>query len=477
MDNLENDLEKRASKKAAWTEKWRWGAVAMTVLLVCILVFFLLFRFQGFSDFWEKVMAALAPILFGLAIAYILNPIESFWEKTFLKWFRKIEKESTRNHLARGLSIGITILLFVIAIVGLLLAVIPALIQSVATLANTMPSQVEAFIDWLEKFELPDNQFMDTIENTLTSFSDNLNSWLKTNLLPQAQTYLASLTTGVLSIAKGIFNFIIGIIVAIYVLTIKDTLKGQSKKIIYAVFKPKQANIVLTTVRKSSDIFGGFISGKLVDSAIIGVICYFGCLILNIPQPLLIAVIIGVTNIIPVFGPFIGAVPALLLVVIQSPIHALYLLIFIVILQQVDGNIIGPKILGNSTGLSTFWVMFAILIGSGMFGFMGMLLGVPIFGVIYYIIKQLVAYGVRKRHLSDKTLDYINADYVDPTSLEIVPIDPLAKEKERLKAQEEAKGKLAKIVEGKIAEIKTVADSSQENKETTEESDEDDTEQ
>ncbi|MBE5890404.1 MAG: AI-2E family transporter [Lachnospiraceae bacterium] len=473
MDNLENDLEKRALKKAAWTEKWRWGVVALVVILVCIMVFFLMFRFKGFSVFWAKVMSALAPIIFGLAIAYILNPIERFWEKLFLKAFRNIKRDSTRNHLARGLSTGLTIIIFVMVIVGLLLAVIPALIQSIITLVNTMPGQVQAFIDWFETFELPDNQFVDVVENTLTSVTENLNTWLKTNLLPQAQTYLTSLTTGVISIAKGILNFIIGIIVAIYVLTIKDTLKGQSKKIIYAIFKPKQANIVLTTVRKSSDIFGGFISGKLVDSAIIGVICYFGCLIIHVPQPLLIAVIIGVTNIIPVFGPFIGAIPALLLVVIQSPIHALYLLIFIVVLQQVDGNIIGPKILGNSTGLSTFWVMFAILIGSGMFGFMGMLLGVPIFGVIYYIIKQIVAYGVRKRHLSDNTLDYIDADYVDPMTLEIVPIDPLAKEKERLKAQEEAKGKLAKIVEEKLAEIKTNGSETQENQESEDESDQD----
>ena len=246
-----------------------------------------------------------------------------------------------------------------------------------------------------------------------------------------------------------------GEIVAIYVLSIKDTLKGQSKKIIYAVCRPKHANIVLTTIRKSSDIFGGFISGKIIDSAIIGIICYVGCLLLKMPQPMLIAVIIGVTNIIPVFGPFIGAIPTLFLVVIENPVQALYLLIFIIILQQVDGNIIGPKILGNSTGLSTFWVMFAILIGSGLFGFLGMLLGVPIFGVVYYIIKQLVAYGVRRRHLSDNTVDYINADHVDPDTLEIIPIDPMAKERERQREIEEAKSVLVKKVEEKIAEIRS----------------------
>lgn len=161
---------------------------------------------------------------------------------------------------------------------------------------------------------------------------------------------------------------------------------GQSKKIVYAIFKPKHGNIIIEVFHKADEVFGGFIIGKIIDSAIIGVICYFGCLILHIPDTILVAVIIGVTNVIPVFGPFIGAIPTLLLVVIQSPLHALYLLIFIIVLQQVDGNIIGPKILGDSTGLSAFWVMFSILIGGGLFGFLGMLLGVPVFAMnlLYY---------------------------------------------------------------------------------------------
>jgi predicted PurR-regulated permease PerM len=166
-------------------------------------------------------------------------------------------------------------------------------------------------------------------------------------------------------------------------------------------------NIIVHTVRKSSDIFGGFITGKIVDSAIIGCLCYIGCVILQIPSAILVSVIVGVTNIIPFFGPFIGAVPALFLVVIQSPWHALYLLIFIIVLQQVDGNIIGPKILGNSTGLSSFWVMFAILVFGGIWGFFGMLLGVPVMAVIYYIIGKLARHFLAKRNLPTATSEYI----------------------------------------------------------------------
>jgi predicted PurR-regulated permease PerM len=212
---------------------------------------------------------------------------------------------------------------------------------------------------------------------------------------------------------KAVLNFIIGIIVTAYVLMIQEQLIGQSKKLLFAVFKPAWANVIIETVHKADEILGGFITGKLIDSAIIGVICYIGCVILHIPDSMLVAVIIGVTNIIPVFGPFIGAVPSLILVVIQSPWHALYLLIFIVILQQVDGNIIGPKILGNSTGLSAFWVMFAILIGGGMFGFFGMLLGVPVFAIIYYIVGKLVNYSVSRKGLPTETEEYVAISGVD----------------------------------------------------------------
>ena len=194
----------------------------------------------------------------------------------------------------------------------------------------------------------------------------------------------------------------------------------QSKKIIYSIFKPKTGNVIIETCQKASEIFGGFITGKIIDSIIIGIIAYIGCLILRIPSAVLVAVIVGVTNVIPVFGPFIGAIPSLIIVVLQSPLHALYLLIFIIILQQVDGNIIGPKILGSSTGLSSFWVMFAILVGGGCFGFVGMLLGVPVFAVIYYIIRRVVNHSLRKKKLPERTKEYVEMVAVNEKNNELV---------------------------------------------------------
>ena len=172
--------------------------------------------------------------------------------------------------------------------------------------------------------------------------------------------------------------------IAIYLLTSKETFIGQGKKIVYTLLPPKYGNIMVHVMRVSNQMFGGFISGKILDSAIIGVICYIGLMILRVPYSLLVAVIVGVTNIIPFFGPFIGAVPSVILIALADPIKGLYFLIFVVVLQQVDGNIIGPKILGDSTGLSAFWVVFAILVGGGLFGFMGMTLGVPTFAFIIF---------------------------------------------------------------------------------------------
>ena len=233
------------------------------------------------------------------------------------------------------------------------------------------------------------------------------------------QQYITQITSGVLSIVKTVLNFLIGIIAMIYIMSIQESLVGQSKKIIYAIFPAKKGNVIIDTVRKSNKIFGGFVIGKIIDSAIIGVIAYVGCLLMKMPSALLVAFIIGVTNVIPFFGPFIGAVPSIALVLIQSSIHALYLAIFILILQQVDGNIIGPKILGESTGLSAFWVLTSILIAGGLFGFFGMLLGVPVFAVIYYIIQQILNYRMKTRNLSEKTEEYISLVEIDEKTNEM----------------------------------------------------------
>ena len=387
------------------------GLMVFITFVCCILFFFSVLRYQGFANGWHKVISAAQPIIIGLVLAYLLNPVMKFLERHLYKLLKdRAKTDGKAKKMARVFAIAGAIIFMIAVIVLLIAAIVPSVTDSIMGIVDTLPTNVANLVKMMQEGRLGNYEVADTIGDALTKLTDYVENWATQTLLPQARTYLIQITSGVINMVKAMFNFVIGIIVAVYVLMIKERLIGQSKKVIYAIFKPRQGNIIVETMHKADDIFGGFIIGKIIDSAIIGVICYVGCSILRIPDTMLVSVIIGVTNIIPLFGPFIGAIPALLLVVIQSPWHALYLLIFIIVLQQVDGNIIGPKILGDSTGLTSFWVMFAILIGGGMFGFLGMLLGVPVFALIYYIMRRLVNHGVAKKHFSVRTADYVKVE-------------------------------------------------------------------
>jgi predicted PurR-regulated permease PerM len=312
-------------------------------------------------------------------------------------------------------------LLFLIGIVILLIAaIVPAVISSIQSVASTITDGANNLVNWISNFLQGDTELAKEISDIIESTSDKLRQFLQNDVLTQVQIYATSIASGAIYVGRLLLNVVIGLIVSVYLMASKEKFAGQAKKIVYALFKPVRANVIIETARKSNEIFGGFISGKLLDSAIIGIISYVVLAIMKMPDTILIAVIIGVTNIIPFFGPFIGAIPSFIIIVLQNPIQGLYFLIFVVILQQIDGNIIGPKILGNSTGLSPFWVVFAILLFGGLMGFPGMLLGVPIMAVIYYIIKKSVEYFLAKRGLKTDTSSYITLTKVDKDSNEMI---------------------------------------------------------
>lgn len=419
----EQDRAMQIEKKRhhSWKHYFRLGFTAFLTVTACISFFFLLYRWSNVASILDTITTSAQPITIGLVLTYLLMPVKNFIEKPVYEWFisKKIEEKNAKKW-SRG--VGITgALIFLFVIIAILIAMmVPALVTSVVGLIESMPGYVESFIEWIEDIGVGNSALVAFIENTITSITDELDKWAKTELLPIAQQYIAQITSGVFSIVKAVLNFLIGIIVVVYVMTIQDTLLGQCKKVIYALFPAKKGNVIIKTIRKSNDIFGGFVIGKIIDSAIIGCIAYVGCIVLNIPSAFLVAFIIGVTNVIPFFGPFIGAVPSVLLVLIQSPIHGLYLVIFILFLQQVDGNIIGPKILGNKTGLASFWVLSSILIAGGLFGFFGMVLGVPVFAVFYYIWQEFVKYRMKKKNLSANTKDYIKLKYIDEETNELV---------------------------------------------------------
>ena len=381
------------------------GAIALSIIF-----FFLIYRFDGFGSAISTLTGILMPFIYGAVIAYLLKPVC----KTIENFLRRFIPERMKG-LISALSIALTILLGLLIIYALCMMIIPQLITSVTSLYYTAQRNIARFVQWANHVEFIESnqQIMDLLNNAYDTLNTSVDNLVKTKLLPSMQNILSGAAIGVLSVVTWAKNLVIGIIVAVYMLASRKRFVQQAKLVLYSVFKPVWAGRIIEEIQYADKMFGGFINGKIMDSAIIGVLCYIGCLIFKFPSALLVSVIIGVTNVIPFFGPFIGAIPATLLILIQNPIKALWFVLFVLVLQQLDGNIIGPKILGNTTGLSSFWVLFAILLFGGLWGFVGMIVGVPLFAVIYDVIKKLVIHGL-KRHEELELLSAYHDRFGDP---------------------------------------------------------------
>ncbi len=366
------------------------GAISLSIIF-----FFLIYRFDGFGDAISTLTSILMPFIYGAVIAYLLKPVCN----TIEGFLRRFIPEKL-NGLISALSIALTILFGLLVIYALLMMIIPQLITSVTSLYSTAQRNFAKFVQWANHVEFIENNetIMSLLNSAYDTMTTNLDGWVKNTLIPSMQDIVSGAAVGVLNVVTWAKNLVIGIIVAVYMLASRKRFVQQAKLVFYSVFKPRWAQLIIEEIQYADKMFGGFINGKIMDSAIIGVLCYIGCLIFKFPSALLVSVIIGVTNIIPFFGPFIGAIPATLLILIQNPIKALWFILFVLVLQQVDGNIIGPKILGNTTGLSSFWVLFAILLFGGLWGFVGMIVGVPLFAVIYDVIKKLVIHGLHRNN-------------------------------------------------------------------------------
>lgn len=364
------------------------GAISLSIAF-----FFLIYRFQGFGDAISVLTGILMPFIYGAVIAYLLKPVcntvENFLRRSFPEKAHKA---------VEPVAIFLTMLFGVLLVYALLMMIIPQLITSVTTLYYTAQRNINRFVAWIstQEFFEENHDLLLMIESAYDSISLNLDTWIKTTLVPSMQNIVSGVGSGVISVVNTLKNLLIGIIVAVYLLASRKRFAQQAKMILYSAVPSPWAQRILDEVKYADRMFGGFINGKILDSAIIGVLCYIVCLIVRFPSALLVSVIIGVTNVIPFFGPFIGAIPATLLILIQDPIKAIWFVLFVFILQQLDGNVIGPKILGNSTGLSSFWVLFAILLFGGLWGFVGMIVGVPLFAVIYDVVKKLVLFGLRR---------------------------------------------------------------------------------
>lgn len=409
-------------ENSLWREQLTKGMTFFVIILVGILFYFAMLRLTFLSGIVKTGISAVKPIIYGLVIAFLLNPLVCSVDRHFIPFLKKTfpnTGEERLQKISRSVGIFLSLVLLSAVIVALLNMLIPELYKSIRSMINTVPYQISSLSRQINQMNVDNSTIGTFLTSAFEEGADYLQNWMRTDLFTRVNGLMSSLTFGVISALKELLNFAIGLIVSVYVLFSKEKFSRQSKKTLYSFFKPARANMILHITRKSQEIFGGFFIGKIIDSAIIGVLCFVGLSIMNMPYTMLVSVIVGVTNIIPFFGPYIGAIPSALLILLNEPRMGLYFIIFILVLQQLDGNVIGPKILGDSTGLSAFWVVFSILLGGGMFGVLGMIFGVPTFAVIYYIIKLVINSRLEKKKLPVSTDSYDMYSYVDSRGIYI----------------------------------------------------------
>ena len=390
------------------------GTISLSVL-----VFFFLYRLQGIGNVISQLSTILAPFIYGGIIAYLLRPmcnsLEAFFQLRLPKKMRRF---------ANAFAVVFSLMVGILVVYALITMVVPQLVESVVTLWNALPTKMEQLVNWATETFGKDERVVQFVEKNYRSYFTDIDKWVQANVIPQVSSLVTNVGTSVWQVLKFVYNILIGLIVAVYVLHGRKRFGKQARLIVRSIFSDRWADRILEEVEFIDRMFGGFIDGKIIDSAIVGVLCYIGCTVLKIPSALLVSVIVGVTNVIPFFGPVIGAVPSTLLILIDSPLKALWFLIWVIVLQQLDGNVIGPKILGNRTGLSGFWVMFSIILFGGLWGIVGMIICVPLFAVIYDTVRRLVRRGLRRRNHTELWDEY-RAQFPDSGA------DSAAKEKKQ----------------------------------------------
>lgn len=396
----------------------RWGLTAFLVIAASITFYYLIFHSSNIHEKFSLIMGILMPVIFGLVTAYLLTPILNFMEsRVLVPLFDKFQIRETRSRrkVIRGIGILVTAFLFVALIYGLISMLVSQIVPSVEGIVSNFDSYVSNVSNWIDQM-LDDNPEIGAyLSKTFDKFSEQLEDWLN-HLIPGTATLIRTLSLSFINILDVLWDFVIGFIISIYVLASKEHFAGQAKKLMYAVFERDTANKIIRNFRFTHRTFIGFLSGKIIDSLIIGVLCFIGTSLMKTPYAILISLIIGVTNIIPFFGPFLGAIPSTILIFVVDPMHPLncvYFALFALALQQFDGNILGPKILGSSTGLTGFWVIFSITLFGGLFGVVGMIVGVPIFAILYAAVRSIISNRLSGKDLPSETVLYETVDYID----------------------------------------------------------------
>ncbi len=409
------------------------GLTLFAVLACAILFYFGLDYIGSFFRALGSFLGILSPFIWGLIIAYLLGPPMSMYKnKVFTPICEKCNKKWPKlkigEKLPKVLALIFAEISLLLVITLLIYLIVPQVYESIAAIVANSPQYFDSAYSAMDKLLQEHPVIEEYATKVFGNMTDALTSWAKNTLLPGMDNIIANITTGVYFVIKAVYTTVVGIVVSVYVLSNREKFQAHVKKLMYCIFNSENAMSISKAVKFADKTFMGFIVGRLLDAAIVGVICYICCLVLKMPYALLIAVIVGVTNIIPFFGPFIGAVPSALLILLVNPWKCVIFLIFILILKQVDGNIIGPKILGESIGINGFWVIFSIILFGGLFGFWGMLLGVPVFVIIYTVIEMIIDKKLKKKGLPSDAEEYMHLDYIDPESGEMVMLNTQEKD-------------------------------------------------
>ncbi len=379
----------------------KYTQIAVYAVIVIVISGFLLMSAEvlpNLSEIADKIFAVFAPIIWGAGIAYILNPAVNFFRfKVFRKYSEKADTTKKKNFI-RNISVVIVMILAVGFVTGLVFLIVPQLSTSIKGLIDKFDEYLDTVIVWVNKIFVEQPRLAELFQNPLYQIEQYLSdSWSDVS-----KTLLSFGTTiggNVLGILIGLKDFIIGIIFAIYFLLSKDKLKSQFKRLLFALFKNNTTQKILHVTRRTNDIFIHYVTSVLIDAFIIGCGAFIFTAVTEMPYAILITVIVAITNIIPFFGPFLGAIPSIFLILLVEPVKAIWFTIFIIVLQQVDGNVIKPLLYGESMGLPAIWVLISIIVTGGIFGIAGMLLGVPVFSVIYMLTKEFLDARLTKKKL------------------------------------------------------------------------------
>ncbi len=409
-------------KKIIENKYFKLGFTIFCIIAACILFFFLIFKINIVVASIANTVKLFSPFIVGFVFAYLLNPIVKFFERKLLTPLFKNSKlkNELQHKLIKNLSIGITCVIVIVSMIIFFNFIIPELLNSLEVLITNIPLYLEQIknylLDGLKNHQDLESMVLDNYEDINLYFTEAINQ----RFLPQLEQWVVMFSNGIFGAVKVLYNVFLGFIISIYFLSGKDTFKAQIKKILYSILPIKKVNNIIDNVRHTDQIFGGFVIGKLLDCLTVGLITFVFLAILGYPYALLIGVMVGVTNVIPYFGPFIGGIPSVLLILLQAPEKFWILIIFLIALQQIDSYFIDPKFSGKKTGIKSFWVLFAILVFGSAFGVIGMIIGVPIFALIYGYINNKVNISLVKKDLPIETNKYKNLNRINSENNKIV---------------------------------------------------------